>query len=115
MAINITNSVKFKVLKNGYHRLTLDYGNTYSDGSFHKGIDITGNPNVNNGYDDIVAFDDGVVTAMCNTYSKNGKAGGTADMGNYVIIDHGNGYRTRYHHMAKGSVTVKKGQTVKAG
>ena len=115
MAINITNSVKFKVLKNGYHRLTLDYGNTYSDGSFHKGIDLTGNPNVNNGYDDIVAFDDGVVTAMCNTYSKNGKAGGTADMGNYVIIDHGNGYRTRYHHMAKGSVTVKKGQTVKAG
>lgn len=115
MAINITNSVKFKVLKNGYHRLTLDYGNTYNDGSFHKGIDLTGNPNVDNGYDYILAFDDGVVTSMCNTYSKNGKAGGTADMGNYVIIDHGNGYRTRYHHMAKGSVTVKKGQVVKAG
>jgi murein DD-endopeptidase MepM/ murein hydrolase activator NlpD len=41
--------------------------------------------------------------------------GGTGDMGNYVIIDHGNGFKTRYMHMAKGSVTVKKGQTVKAG
>lgn len=115
MATNITNLIKVKILKNGYHRLTLDYGNTYSDGSFHKGIDLTGNTSVNNGYDYILAFDDGVVTAMCNTYSKNGKAGGTADMGNYVIIDHGNGYRTRYQHMTKGSITVKTGQAVKAG
>ena len=51
MAINITNKIKSKVLLNGYHRMTLDFGYTYRDGSFHKGIDLTGNPNVNNGYD----------------------------------------------------------------
>lgn len=115
MAINITNKIKSKVLLNGYHRMTLDFGYTYRDGSFHKGIDLTGNPDVNNGYDSVVAIDGGTVTAACNTYSKTGKVGGTGDMGNYVIIDHGNGYKTRYMHMAKGSVKVVKGQTVKAG
>ncbi|MBQ0822503.1 M23 family metallopeptidase [Microvirga sp. HBU67558] len=35
--------------------------------------------------------------------------------GNAVVIDHGNGWRTAYCHMAKGSVTVRSGQEVKAG
>ena len=113
MAINITNNIRVKVLQKGYHRMTSDFG--YRRSGFHKGVDLTGNPNVNNGYDYILAFDDGVVTAVCNTYSKTGKVGGTGDMGNYVIINHGNGYKTRYMHMTKGSVTVRKGQTVKAG
>ena len=30
--------------------------------------------------------------------------------GNYVIINHGNGYQSLYGHMAK--ITVKKGQSV---
>ena len=113
MATNLTNSIKVPVLKRGYHRMTSDFGPRTS--GFHKGIDFTGNPNVESGYDYILAFDDGVVTGVCNTYSKTGKVGGTGDMGNYVIIDHGNGFKTRYMHMTKGTVTVKKGQTVKAG
>lgn len=113
MAINITSKIKNKVLQKGYHRMTSDFG--YRTSGFHKGVDLTGDPNVNNGYDYILAFADGTVTSVCNTYSKTGQVGGTGDMGNYVIINHGNGYKTRYQHMTKGSVTVKKGQKVKAG
>ncbi len=35
--------------------------------------------------------------------------------GNAVVIDHGNGWRTAYCHMAKGSLTVRSGRQVKAG
>lgn len=37
------------------------------------------------------------------------------ECGNGVAIDHGAGWRTQYCHMAKGSITVRAGQTVKAG
>ena len=113
MATNLTNSIKVKVLQKGYHRMTSDFGPRSS--GFHKGIDFTGNPNVSSGYDYILAFDDGVVTGVCNTYSKTGKVGGTGDMGNYVIIDHGNGLQTLYAHMKAGSLRVSAGQKVKRG
>jgi murein DD-endopeptidase MepM/ murein hydrolase activator NlpD len=35
--------------------------------------------------------------------------------GNAVVIDHGQGWRTAYCHMAKGSLTVRSGRDVKAG
>jgi murein DD-endopeptidase MepM/ murein hydrolase activator NlpD len=35
--------------------------------------------------------------------------------GNAVVIDHSNGWRTAYCHMAKGSLTVRSGRAVKAG
>ena len=35
--------------------------------------------------------------------------------GNYVVIDHGNGYRTLYAHMLNNSVVVKAGDRVKQG
>jgi murein DD-endopeptidase MepM/ murein hydrolase activator NlpD len=35
--------------------------------------------------------------------------------GNAVVIEHGNGWRTAYCHMAKGSLTVRSGREVKAG
>ncbi len=66
---------------------------------FHKGIDIsapTGTP--------IVATADGVVE----------KAGwNSGGYGNQVVIDHGNGIKTRYAHMSK--VLVKEGQKVRRG
>ena len=37
------------------------------------------------------------------------------DCGNGVAIDHGNGWTSQLCHMAKGSVTVKSGDTVAAG
>lgn len=111
---NIINP-KNKVLKRGYHRMTLDYGNTYSNGSFHKGCDFTGNTSVDDGYDYVVAIADGTVISCQNTISGVIKDTGTAGMGNYVYIEHDNGFRSRYQHMKKGSVTVKKGDKVKAG
>lgn len=35
--------------------------------------------------------------------------------GNYVVVDHGNGYRTLYAHMLNNSVVVKAGDRVKQG
>lgn len=111
----VLSGIKVKVLQKGYHRMTLDFGNTYSDGSFHKGIDLCGNPEVNNGYDYICAVAGGKVTAYCNTIQGVIKDTGTKGMGNYVYIQTDDGYLFRYQHMTKGSVTVKTGDTVKAG
>lgn len=108
------SGVKNNILQKKYYRMTLDFGNTYSDGSLHKGIDLTGKTDVNNGYDYICAFADGTVTQCCNTMSGNATSG-MAACGNYIYIDHGNGWRTRYMHMTKGSLTVKVGDKVKAG
>lgn len=109
---NVINSV----LKKGVHRLTLDFGNTYSNGSFHKGLDlIADNTGDNDGYDYIVAIADGKVTACANNIQGVIKDTGTKGMGNYVYIQHDDGYRSRYQHMKYGSVTVKVGDKVKKG
>lgn len=66
---------------------------------YHPGIDIA-NPTC----PDVLAADAGVVTVppfMAGGY------------GNYVTIDHGNGYRTLYGHMQ--AIYVVTGQTVKRG
>ncbi|MBQ9663216.1 MAG: peptidoglycan DD-metalloendopeptidase family protein [Oscillospiraceae bacterium] len=70
---------------------------------YHSGIDIDGYGNEGGA---IIAADGGtVVTATYND-----------GYGNYIIIDHGNGYQTLYGHMsglAVGSgATVSQGQTI---
>jgi hypothetical protein len=37
------------------------------------------------------------------------------ECGNGVVIDHGNGWQTQYCHLKKGSVRVRKGETIPAG
>lgn len=110
------SGVKNSVLKTGNHYITLDYGNTYSDGSFHKGIDLVASSESGKGGDYILAFADGKVTSYKNSFTgTTNESTTTASMGNYVIIDHGNGFKTRYMHMLKGSVKVKTGDVVKKG
>lgn len=96
-------SRKARVLKSGVCEVTQDY-----KGSSHNGIDI-----VKKGYqlDHIVAHSDGKVIQAQDGL---GNMKGTNSYGNYVKIEHENGYCTLYAHLEKG-ISVKKGQTVKKG
>ena len=110
----MAKSVNFKnkVLFNGKHAITLDYGYTYSNGDFHKGVDLVTGINAE---DYVCAIEDGIVVANANNVVGTNKNTGTLGMGNYVIIQHDNGWKTRYQHMKHGSVIVHNGQTVKKG
>ena len=77
--------------------ISSQYGSRW--GSMHKGIDIAGPSNRN-----IVASDNGTVEKVSN--DANG-------YGNYIVINHNNGYKTLYAHLASTSVNV--GQTVPKG
>lgn len=83
-------------------------------GRTHKGIDITGG-NIK-GTDVVAACDGEVVIAISgcpHDYPKSYSCGCGGGYGNYVEIDHGNGYRTKYAHMTEMVMTV--GQKVKQG
>lgn len=71
--------------------------------SNHGGIDIGGTGGNLNGQ---AADTIGSGTVATVGYDPSG-------YGNYVIVDHGNGYRTLYGHLQKA--TVQQGQTVNAG
>lgn len=73
---------------------------------FHRGIDLIANPNNRN--EEIVAFEDGVVTSL----RKKGKQYGD---GCYVRIKHKNGLYTLYYHLKSNSICVEVGQEVKKG
>lgn len=93
-----------RVLQKGVNRITQGYKTT------HKGVDlgrehITGEP--------IIAHSDGVVVALATGHKNNKGSSGTASYGNYVKLDHGDGYETLYAHLA--SVSVKAGEKVKKG
>lgn len=98
---------KNSVLKKGYHRMTLPFGNQQLQGKdyLHKGVDLTGNPSVDDGYDYIKAIAGGKVIT----------AGYRSDSGYWVVIDHGHGVYSRYMHMKKGSLKVKVGDKVSKG
>lgn len=101
-----------RVLESKKCTITSAYGwrDLNGDGvkDYHSGVDI-----VREGYmlDYIVAHSDGKIV---NFQDGLGNMKGSNSYGNYVKIDHGNGYYTLYAHMRKG-LSVKNGQTVKAG
>ena len=96
-------SLKTRLLNCEYLEVT----QMYKEG-VHKGIDVVGK---NYTCDHIRAHSKGVVIGVrndCNDF-ENGS------YGNYVLLDHGNGYRTLYGHMAYGTVVNKIGDSVKEG
>jgi len=87
--------------------ITSNYGYrihpTTHERSFHTGIDIgwsgiDGQP--------VIAARDGKVTLHVTD---------SPTAGNYVVVDHGDGYATRYLHMKENSVVVKVGDQVRQG
>ncbi len=113
MSYNI--EARLHVLQTGGERVTSPYGHRtiYINGAynsnFHGGIDLI-NRATGTGY--IVAAARGVVTATRNTISGYSESYAS---GNYVKLEHANGYATEYLHMAKGTVCVAVGQTVEKG
>ena len=83
-------------------------------GAYHKGIDIStwGIRGSN-----VVAAADGQVLVADNycthDYGKDGSCGCGGGYGNYVVIDHGNGFITLYGHLTEATVAV--GQLVNKG
>lgn len=91
----------------GAYSLSSGYGYrsaSISGWSYHGGIDIVrGGPS--SGIPVVASASGTVVTAYA----------GSTGYGNTVVIDHGNGYQTRYAHMQWGSICVYPGQKVYQG
>ena len=89
-------AIKTKVLQSGMCEITQEY----KDG--HGGIDL-----VREGYrlDNITAHSDGTVVQVIKNSNVNTPNEPT-NPGNMVRIDHGNGFQTRYLHLAYGTVNV---------
>ena len=85
-----------------YKRISDDYGNrmhpTLGVEKFHNGVDFA----APSGSPILAAYDGRVVAATYNS-----------SMGNYVMIDHGDGLYTIYMHASK--LYVSSGQTVTKG
>lgn len=86
----------------GNYTITSKYGSrsapTNGASTIHKGIDIA------------AAAGSNVLSVLSGTVKDTGY---NSSRGNYVIIDHGNGYTTLYQHLK--NITASKGQTVGQG
>lgn len=88
----------------GNRTFQLSNGQWYSD--FHNAIDI-------GGQFDVLAAESGRVIALATNGIDRGGVLVSGTPANYVIIDHGNGFRTIYWHLQ--SVNVSLGQNVNKG
>lgn len=94
-------------------QLSADFsGNDSVHNGNHSGVDIT---HTINSSADIVAAAEGTVIVAENLTNGSTYPNGPRTYGNYVIIDHGNGYFTCYGHMQYNSITVKVGDKVNKG
>lgn len=64
---------------------------------------------------DVLAADSGIVIKAIDGYYDRCRRSCPYENSNHVIIRHGNGLRTVYHHLKKGSILVKAGQQVTKG
>ena len=97
--------MRTRVLESGICTITQNYS------SSHQALDL-----VKEGHqlDYIVAHSDGKVIYYQDGYDNLKGSVGNIGFGNFVRIDHGNGFVTMYAHMRK-NLLVKNGETVKKG
>ena len=103
------------VKENGELVVTSPYGNRTSPSvGFHSGVDSTLWKGTYGTVGTILAFEKGTVTTVYDEETSNKTYKNSA--GNHIIIDHGNGYTTRYYHLAKGIRNYTKvGEIVEKG
>lgn len=99
------------VLASKKEQITLEYGAQTLNGEpyNHTGIDIVKKTNQ---LDTIIAIQSGKVITVVNKYKGRNLAGG---YGNYIVIQHGNGFTTKYCHLKYNSIKVSIGDIVKKG
>lgn len=85
----------------GLYTVTSHYGNRRS--GFHTGLDISGGGASGKL---VLAAESGTVELVKRS---------NRSYGNQVVINHGNGVKTRYAHMLDGSISVSVGQKVSRG
>ena len=104
-------------------RLFKDKGYWITQGyhSRHTGVDMT----AEGGFDYVTAHTEGKIVQVINyinintsgdtKFGSNKKLLDSRNPGNMIVIEHPNGYRTRYLHLQYGSIERKVGDTVKTG
>lgn len=85
------------------HRISSPYGNRSS--GWHKGVDLIKSGGGANGTP-VIASRSGTIEVV--SY-------GGSSYGNMILINHGDGYKTRYAHLLSGSIRVSTGDYVEAG
>lgn len=93
-----------RIVKDSEKRITQSYGNN------HSGIDIGWRADENQNR--VFAHSSGTVIVAVDGKNENRGSSGMESYGNYVDIDHGNVFRTRYAHLRKNTVSVKAGDKV---
>lgn len=85
------------------HYISSPYG--WRSSGWHKGVDLCTNNGTARGTP-VIASRSGVVEVV--QHSSSG-------YGNMILINHGDGYKTRYAHLLEGSITVRMGEVVEGG
>ncbi len=93
-----------RVLINSEKRITGKYS------SSHKAVDLGWNRSEANNV--VKAHSKGIIIEIVDGKNNSRGSRGLASYGNYIVIDHGNGYKTRYAHLKKNSLLVNKGDSV---
>ena len=83
------------------------------ENSMHNGVDLTGTSNTDNKYN-VIAARSGIVLIVVD-HCRNGERSCGSGFGNHVILQHSDGNKTVYAHLATGSVIVSRGQSVAQG